>query len=91
MAAPALRLELNLLGRVPDKFDDFPEHLALAQRPDLRGLRGSQRTGQEAMDKGAKVGVVATPTPVEPFARRTRRCAYLHITLVITHPDGFAV
>ena len=44
-----------------------------------------------AMDKGAKVGVVATPTPVEPFARRTRRRAYLHITLVITHPDGFAV
>jgi hypothetical protein len=30
MAAPALRLELNLLGRAPDKFDDFPEHLALA-------------------------------------------------------------
>lgn len=54
MAAPALRLELNLLDRALDKFDVFPEDLALAQPPDLRGLRGSQRTGQKAMDKGAQ-------------------------------------
>jgi hypothetical protein len=52
MAAPALRLELNLLGRALDKLDDLPDDLALAQPPDLQGLRGSQRTGQEAMDKG---------------------------------------
>jgi hypothetical protein len=46
MAAPALRPALNLLGRAPDKFDDFPEDLALAQPPDLQGcgdLSGSAR------------------------------------------------
>ncbi len=49
---PALHCELTLLDRALEKLHEFPEDLALARQPDLQGLGGSQRIGQEAMDQG---------------------------------------
>jgi uncharacterized membrane protein len=49
----ALGYELNLLDRALVKLYEFPEDLALARQPDLQGLGGSQRIGQEAADLGA--------------------------------------
>jgi uncharacterized membrane protein len=40
---PALHCELDLLDRALVKLHEFPEDLALARRPDLQGLGGSQR------------------------------------------------
>jgi hypothetical protein len=57
--------------------------------PDLQGLRRSQQTGQEAMDKGlAGSALLQRRMPVEPFVRWTQRRACLHVTLVKNHPDG---